>query len=139
MLPLAPGNFDLSVYRGDTYEWVFVFTGVQFVDGAWTATRLPFDVTNWRVKAEIRAAVDGELMGSLQRIMPTDRSEALAEMRAGTVRMRLTADQSRLVNRAGVWDLDVRTGDGWVKTVLRGAVNYLGDVTTGVAPPLGGG
>jgi hypothetical protein len=117
LFPLEPGTFDLAVYRGDTYEWVFQLMALD---------RYPIDITGWVVKAEIRTGVDGPLMASLQEMarIPGE----------GKVRMRLPADQSKFVTSAGVWDLQVTTVDGWVKTVLRGAVRYLGDVTTGVVP-----
>lgn len=140
VLPLEPGVFDLAVYRGDTYEWVFQLTGLDPVSGG---AGLPVDVTGWRFKAEIRSAVDGVLLAGLQRVLPADPGGPVVgddgfgdwverELVDGLVRLRLTADQSRRVDRAGVWDLEVVTPEGWVKTVLRGRVLYMGDVTTGV-------
>jgi hypothetical protein len=131
LFPLEPGNFDLAIYRGDTYEWVFQ---LMALDG------LPIDIFLWKFKAQIRDGVDGTLMAGLQPmysvspdVNPTDDDGAVREeLRNGLIRMRLTADQSRNVDHAGVWDLECVTVDGWVKTILRGKVEYLGDVTTGL-------
>lgn len=138
-VPLQPGTFDLSIYRGDSYEWYFQLFALQFGDDGWTPTPLPIDITNWRFKAEIRPSPDGPLMASLQRMIPQLPSDAAAQMRSGVVWMRLTPNQSSLVTSAGVWDLQATTKDGWVKTVCRGAVSVVSDVTTGKYPaPLGG-
>jgi hypothetical protein len=144
-----PGVFDLEVYRGDTMEWIFQLWASVWseVDGGWVQEGAPIDVSLWRFKAEIRSGIDGELFAGLQRMVPVDprltldnkygRAVALQEMAEGWVRMRLTANQSRQL-KSGVWDLEGTTPDGWVKTLIRGAVIISGDVTTGNVKYLGG-
>lgn len=111
---LFPGLYDMALYRGDTYEWIF-----QFQDGQET----PIDITGWRFKAEFRRTPDDYLMASLQ--------EVGRDAVAGTITMRLTADQSRMLSTNGVWDLEAVTNEGWVRTVIRGSVTVTTDVSTG--------
>lgn len=111
---LFPGVYDIAIYRGDTYEWWFVLT---------TAEGAVINIDNWRFKAEIRASPDTPLLAAMQ--------EVARDNEAGVVAMRLTNQQSRLVVSNGFWDLEAITPEGWVRTVLRGAVQLMPDVTTG--------
>jgi len=132
LYPIIPGEYSLGVYRGDTFEWVFRLLA---------ADNQPVDILGWRFKAEIRTAVNGELMAGLQRMASVSpdvdpstqegRAAIRIEMQQGLVRMRLSSSSSREITGPGWWDLEATTPDGWVKTVLRGPVEYLGDVTTG--------
>ena len=116
---LLPGTYDISIYRGDTYEWWF---SLKALDPA-LGSLAPVNITGWRFKAEIRASPDSPLLASMQEMARDDA--------AGTVAMRLTHDQSRLVTGSGVWDLEGIMPDGWVRTCLRGRVSLVTDVTTG--------
>lgn len=116
---LHPGTYSFSVYRGDTYEWWFIIKAYDPASGA----LVPVDTSGWRFKAEIRVSPDAPLMASLQEMARDDA--------AGTIAMRLTNDQSRLITSSGVWDLEAILPDGWVRTVLRGQVTLVTDVTTG--------
>lgn len=112
--PLLPAQYNLVVYRGDTYEWQFE---IFAIDGN------PVDIKDWRFKAEIRTAVDGQLMASMNEMSRDDA--------AGRIVLRLTNDQTRQLTSDGEWDLEAITNDGWVRTVLFGTVTVEGDVTTG--------
>lgn len=115
---LLPGTYNFSVYRGDTYEWWFVLGNLgSGIDPQ------PLDIGGWRFKAEIRASPDSPLMASMQEVARDDA--------AGIVAMRLTNQQSRLITASGFWDLEAITPEGWVRTVLRGNVTLISDVTTG--------
>lgn len=145
VMATTPGEYDLSIYRGDTMEWVFhLMSGGGAVAPPGGAPGVdvpaPIDITGWRFKAEIRSAIDGALWGSLHRMPsvnphldpadPGDWWAVAEEMRNGWVRMRLTPDQSKLIQGNGVWDLEATTPDGWVKTLIFGKVTKAGDVTT---------
>jgi hypothetical protein len=117
---LFPGTYNISIYRGDTYEWWFV-VGSLGPDGNTPAV---LDITNWRFKAEIRASPDAPLQAAMQ--------EVARDNENGVVAMRLTNQQSRLITTSGIWDLEAITPQGWVRTVLRGTVTLVNDVTTGL-------
>lgn len=112
--PLMPAQYDLIIYRGDTYEWQFE---ILAIDGN------PINIKGWRFKAEIRANIDGQLMASMNEMSRDDP--------AGTIVLRLANDQTRNVTSDGEWDLEAITNDGWVRTILFGTVTVEGDVTTG--------
>jgi hypothetical protein len=116
---LFPGKYDISVYRGDTYEWWFTLNVFDVALGM----LLPVNITGWRFKAEIRPGVDAPLQAAMQEVGRDDLG--------GVIAMRLVHDQSRLLTSGGVWDLEAITPDGWVRTVLAGLVTLVGDVTTG--------
>lgn len=113
--PLMPGECNLTVYRGDSYEWI-----VELQDGAGNAV----DITGWAFRAEIRVTEYGRLMAEMQVLERDDL--------AGTVIVRLSSDQSRYLSSNGVWDLQYVFTDGWVRTIMRGSVTVVDDVTTGV-------
>jgi hypothetical protein len=107
----GPGVYDLSIYRGDN----FGFQVVLWEDPDKTT---PVDLTGATAKAEIRDNPGGVLsVAFVCTITPPN-----------TVALALDAAAAAMV-RAGVWDLQITRADGWISTVLGGAVELTPDVT----------
>lgn len=126
--PLFPGALDLTIYRGDSYEWQIILLDPQ-------GNRV--DVTGWGFHAEVRDRVDGRLVAGflVKQAVTTggDNPDVPAGTPIlGTVWMRLPSDQSRMVPDQAVWDLQVVDDTGWVRTLLRGTITVTYDVTTGL-------
>jgi hypothetical protein len=108
---MIPASFPLNLYRGDTGRWSFAF---------WTdATRTtPADLSGVEVKAEIRDRPGGSAITALT-----------CGQVANAVLVELTADASKALPPAGVWDLQLTYPNGDVATVLAGPVIVQADVT----------
>ena len=113
--PLMPGECNLTVYRGDSYEWI-----IALQDGAGNGV----PITGWTFRAEIRVTQYGRLMAEMQVVERNDLT--------GVIILRLASDQSRYLSSNGVWDLQYTHTDGWVRTIMYGTVTVVDDVTTGV-------
>lgn len=114
---MAPGKYNLALYRGDTGRWRFTF---------WedTAHTVPFDLTGAVVKSEIRDKSGGT------KIVELDCVVSLPNI----IDAELTAGDSALTPAAGVWDLQLTWPDGTVRTMVGGTVAVTGDVTDSVTP-----
>jgi hypothetical protein len=112
----APSEYDLNIYRGDTYSWQFNL----WQDAAKT---IPYDLTNTNVKAEIRDRPGGATVIALA---PTVGSPL-----ANSIVLTLSAALSGTVPvGGGVWDLQLtKTTTSWVTTVVWGKVLVTDDVT----------
>lgn len=126
--PLFPGTLDLTIYRGDSYEWQIILLDPQ-------GNRI--DVTGWGFHAEIRRNVDGQLVAGfiVKQAVTTEENDPSVPAGTpilGTVWMRLPSDQSRMVPDQAVWDMQVVDDTGWVRTILRGTITVTYDVTTGL-------
>jgi len=105
------GCYDLAVYRGDTFEWLFRL----WADLDRTQ---PVDLAGATAKAEIRNAPGGLVVVAL------DCQVSAPNLIGATLD---TVGSSR-VPAAGVWDLQVTFPDGVVKTPLAGKVYAVADV-----------
>lgn len=128
--PLFPGILDLTIYRGDSYEWQIVLQDPAGV---------LIDITNWQFHAEVRRSVDGLLLAGFTVLEAVTTAETRAVPIVppgtpipGTLWLRLPSDQSRLVENQSVWDLQAVEETGWVRTILRGIITVENDVTTGL-------
>jgi len=114
-----PGNYSLTLYRGDSYSWRFV---------VWTdeAKTEEADLTGVTAKAEIR-----DKSGGLS-IMTLECSIELPNV----VNVALTADLwvDWLLSK-GVWDLQLTYPGGEVVTVVAGSVSVTADVTDSLVLP----
>jgi hypothetical protein len=108
---MAPGNFNLNVYLGDSYNWQFQL----WQDAAMT---LPVDLTGTTAKAQIRksAGATGPIEMTCTVTLPN------------TVVVALSAAQSATCFN-GVWDLELDGPSGAVTTVVAGTVTVTPDVT----------
>ena len=114
-----PGDYPLTLYRGDTRIWSVL---VEDVDAEGVATAR--DLTGHSFDCEIRLTADD----------PSVMAEVAADSAdptTGVIALELTAVESqRLVAGTAFWDLEVtRTSDGFVRTYLAGRVKVKGDVS----------
>lgn len=129
---LNPSEFPITVYRGDTREFQFEFYGDM---------GLPVDLRNYRVRAEIRDGAGNYMAGFTTLFDHPDPDDPCAAQwgQWHVVRLRLTHEESRSLERDGFWDLQMTSRDGWVFTPVRGPVKVVQDVTSGVVPYSAGG
>jgi hypothetical protein len=113
---MTPGDFPLTLYRGDSYRWSFLL----WTD---TAKTQPADLTGVMPKAEVRDKPGGAKVVALD----------CAVVVPNTVTMSLDAASSALLPLAGVWDLQLTYPNGDVATVLAGVVLVTPDVTDSAA------
>jgi hypothetical protein len=108
-----PGVYDMTLYRGDSYAWLFVL---------WenAAKTQPVDLSDAVAKAEIRDKPAGT------NITPLD-----CTIEAGTNKIdaQLSAADCHGLPKAGTWDLQITFGTVGVRTVLAGKVTIINDVT----------
>ena len=105
---------DLSIIRGDDYQVVITLTR----DGN------PFDLTGYVGKAQIRpTAVVGSPL-TAEFVVEID-----ADPTSGVITCTLDNAITETLNAPGVWDLEITSPDGWVSTVVSGAVSIVPDVT----------
>jgi hypothetical protein len=110
---VQPGDYPLTLYRGDTYHWQFTL---------WTddAKTVPADLTGATAKAEIRDTPGGSTIVATVCVITLP----------NIVDMQLLAAASATLPPKGVWDLQITyTSSGSVMTVLAGQVLVTADVT----------
>lgn len=110
-----PGNFPLTLYRGDSYRWEFrLWTDAQKTE--------PADLTGVTAKSEIRDRPGGRIVVALE----------CEVQQPNIVIARLLAEASRdlPLPPAGAWDLQLTYAGGDVRTILAGAVTVTPDVTS---------
>lgn len=109
-----PADYPLTLYRGDTRVWELEFTHDD---------ETLFDLSGYEGLAQIRETRDGATVLAAMSIDYTNAS-------AGRLRLRLDADDTNIAATRAYWDLQLtRTGDGFVRTWLYGAVRIRGDVS----------
>lgn len=110
---MTPGKFNLSLYRGDTYQWRFVL----WADAEKT---VPVDLAGVTVKSEIRDKPGGTLQATLACEIESPNIIVAA----------LSAVESeKLIAPAAAWDLQLCYNSGDVTTILAGQVKITQDVT----------
>lgn len=108
----TPGNYQMLIYRGDSYRWQFkLWADVDKTD--------PLDLTGITPKAEIRDKPGGK------KITPIACVVTLPNIIDAT----LTAVASAALTAKGSWDLQLTYSGGDVSTVLAGPVVVTADVT----------
>lgn len=110
-MPFATLNLADAV-RGDDYEHE-----LDFVDDS---TSDPLDVSDWTIAAQLRVFPDDEPFVAF--------AVDTAGAATGVVILRLTSEQTALLDRAYSWDLQ-RTDSGKIWTPLRGSFTFVPDVT----------
>lgn len=106
-----PGNYTLTIYRGDTTRW-------QFVLWADDAKTIPIDLTGVVVRAQLRSYPDGPVCAALTCTVaiPNFINAVLP-----------AAESARALS--GVWDLQLQFSSGDVVTALSGSVVITPDIT----------
>jgi hypothetical protein len=118
-----PGNYPLTLYRGDTYAWRFlIWNNADGTD--------PHDLTDVVPKAEIRERPMGAV------IIPLD---CVVELPNAVVATLGATQSERLPSLGGRWDLRLTAIGGEVFTVLAGAVSVTPQVTDSTPLPTRGG
>lgn len=110
---MAPSNYKLNLYRGDSASWTFKF----WKDDAKTQ---PVDLTNAVIEAEIREKPSGTTIISLDCVLT---SQNVVDVKL------TTAHWLKGIPEKGVWDMQVTLPDGTVYSPLAGAVTVTLDVT----------
>ncbi len=105
---------DLSIIRGDDYQVIITLTR----DGD------PFDLTGYTGRAQIRptTVVGAPLTAEFT-------VEIDADPTTGVITCTLDNAVTDTLDAPGLWDLEITGPDGWVSTVVSGAVTIVPDVT----------
>jgi hypothetical protein len=112
---MIPGQYDLQLYRGDTFKWtVKLWKDAKQTD--------PTNLTGATVKAEYRDKTGGTPVVSITTALTLP----------NTIDLTFPAAAWATAPLAGIWDLQVTMPDASVNTVLRGNVQVIGDVTDSV-------
>jgi hypothetical protein len=113
---MIPGQYDLQLYRGDTFKWIVKL---------WQDVKqtIPTDLTGATPKAEFRDKTAGTAIAALGCV--------LALPNTITITMTAAAWATAPAN-GGIWDLQITMPDASVNTVLKGNVVVIGDVTDSV-------
>ena len=109
---LSPARLDIDTYRGDTLR-----LRVQL-----RARGRAVDVHGWLFNAEVRATPDGAKLGVID-VIPVN------DGKLGVLQLTLTPDQSALFPEYSVWDLESVDSRDRVRTLLRGGLTVVADVT----------
>jgi hypothetical protein len=109
---MAPGKFDLAMYRGDSHSWRFVL----WKDDAKTQ---PLDLTDAKVESEIKDKIDGTAILPLPCVVTLP----------NTVDISMNPSMYQHCPMDGVWDLQVTFPDAQVHTPIAGEVKVTADVT----------
>jgi hypothetical protein len=109
---MMPGNYSLTVYRGDTSRWSFILWADAFKTS-------PADLTGVTARSQIRTRPGGDVVLTLA---PT---VSLPNM----IGIAISAAQCATLPSRAVWDLQLTYPTGDVVTVIAGAVNATADVT----------
>lgn len=111
-----PGDYPMTLYRGDTYAW-------QFRLWKDVSATIPADLTGVVAKAEIREKPGGEIIATMTCTVtqPNIIDVHLPEAAWDPVTYKL-----------GAWDLQLTYPDSSVVTVLAGVVHITPDVTDSV-------
>jgi len=112
LIDMAPGRFNLELYRGDTHSWQF---------SLWedVATQIPVDLATVTPKAEIRDRSAGRVYATLTSVVTLP----------NLILVTLSAMHCRGCPAEGVWDLQLTYSNGEIHTVVAGSVVTIGDVT----------
>lgn len=109
---MAPANYDLALYHGDTYTWRYRL----WQDEAKTQ---PIDLTGATVAAEIRDKPGGLKVMTLNCVIT----------QPNIVDVDLPKSAWVDAPPKGSWDLEVTFPDGTVRTAVAGKVSVTQDVT----------
>jgi nitrogen fixation protein FixH len=115
---MTPGNYNLGLYRGDSYQWEF-----HLWQDATKTTAV--DLTGATVEAEIRDKPGGSTVFALTTTVTLPNVIDVEMPAALWAAFALTA---------GVWDLEVTAPDGTVSTYVAGKVTVTADVTNSSSP-----
>ena len=113
---MRPGVRNLSLYAGDTEKFNIAIT----------AGGLPVDLTGWTIKAEIRASRGAPT------VIETFTCTLSPTPEDGTLTISLSDTETAglpIGAAIGVWDLQMTSPTGDVKTFLTGSVEVTQDVT----------
>ena len=113
-----PGKYDLSLYRGDSFEWRFQL----WEDEARTD---PVDLTGATVAAEFRDKSGGLTIVAFRCVVTLP----------NIIDVFMDAAMWAGAPATGVWDLQITFLDGEVRTVVAGKVAVTADVTDSVSGP----
>lgn len=102
-----PSRYDLRMYRGDTRAWAFRLWQDE-------ARTVPFDLTGYTAKAEVRACSGGPVLSTLTTTIETPNT------------VHATPTETIV---GGRWDLQLTAADASVFTVLAGEVVITPDIT----------
>lgn len=105
---------DLTIKRGDDFRAVVTLT----------QNSQPFDLTGYTAAAQIRPNTASNASLTAEFIATIESPET-----DGVVTLELAHDVTSTLTINGVWDMEITDGDGWVTTVVGGAIIVSPDVT----------
>lgn len=115
-----PGNYPLSLYRGDSYAW-------QFRVWSDAGHTVPVDLTGATVKAEVRYTPGATpILAMVCTVTPPNIIDMHLPAAAWTAFTAKTGPAA--------WDLQVTYPGGDVITYLAGPVTITADITDSIAP-----
>jgi len=108
---MAPGKYNLTIYRGDTFAQTFRFL----------AGDVPDDLTGWTFQAQVREYPNASVAA--------DFTVTIEDALDGTVTIAMEgAITATLPSRGGSWDFE-GTKAGSIMTRIAGSVTLVEDVT----------
>jgi hypothetical protein len=116
-MSLIPGVFALNLYRGDTARYAFtLYDDVQQTQ--------PSDLTHVAPRMQVRDRPGGQFMAEFRCNVDKTKTNQINAVLRGF--------DSRLLPMSAAWDLQLIYPSGECRTVLRGPVSIMPDVTPGV-------
>ena len=121
---MKPGNFPLSIYRGDTGRWQFKLWND-------TAKTVPIDLAGVTAWAEIRDKPGGKKLAILTCVVtqPNIIDMTLPATESMKLPVAAACSPSGSTGASGVWDLQLNYENQDVMTLLAGPVGVTADVT----------
>jgi len=110
--PAPAAEFDLDIYRGDTYRW-------QFTLWQDLAKTIPVDLTGAAAASQIRDRPQGTQIANMSCVITPP----------NTVAVTLSSATSHTLPVKGAWDLELTYASGDVQTPVGGNVSVTPDVT----------
>jgi hypothetical protein len=109
---MLPANYDITLYKGDTYSLPLTFKD---------SLGVAIDISTWTFKGQIKVS-------SRDTLPQTEFAFQITDGPGGKVTASLTHAQTEVL-KSGVYDIQIASGNV-VQTYLYGKIKITGEVTT---------
>lgn len=115
-MSVIAGNYDITVYQGDTYDMTFIWSDEN---------ENPLDLTGYTSRLQVRESIDA----STTMVSLSSGSGITLGGAAGTIQVVISDTATAALTQSGVYDLEIESGSGVVTTILYGAFTLIKEVT----------